>query len=150
MINDDDLTAAFVAKLQALDQLVLLLGSVDDVVGYFDSGADRNNMDAAIYEMKPGTVMVMWEETVLTEGEMEAWVHRVNFHVRAPRGQSSQSVIATIVNGIPVPGDGLRWRYCPVLSGVLPTEVKRIYPQKDSEGVDYYTIACETRETGDL
>jgi hypothetical protein len=145
------LTNAFVDTLRLIPQLVADLdqGSPDSIVPYIDVNPQRNSWTAAIYQMKPGTVMVIWQETLLTEGEMSAWMHRVQFCVRAQRGASAMTLLNDIVNGVPDPGNTLRWRFCPVMDGVLPTNVTEIARLTDEEGIDYFVITTETRETGD-
>jgi hypothetical protein len=47
------------------------------------------------------------------------------------------------------PGDGQCWRNCPIMTGVLPTNVLSINRVTDEEGIDYSVILTETAETGD-
>jgi hypothetical protein len=139
-----------VSTLRSIPELVTMLGGDPAAVdGYIDRNPDRNSVAAAIYQMKPGSVLVGWLETFLTQGEMEGWLHRVVIFVRAARGESSLDLIAAIVNGVPDPGDGQRWRYCPIMAGVLPTNVVEIARPTDEEGIDYFSITTETKETGD-
>ena len=150
MVNFIALTEAIVVKLQAVPELVAMLGGdPGSISGYIDRNPDRNAISAAIYQMKPGTVLVAWQESMLTEGEMEGWLHRVVMFVRAARGGSALDVGTAIINGVPVPGDGMRWRYCPVMEGVLPTSITEISRPIDEEGIDYFSIMTETKETGD-
>jgi hypothetical protein len=41
------------------------------------------------------------------------------------------------------------WRNCPLMPGLLPTEVVEIARRTDREGVDYQVIVTQTAETGD-
>ena len=150
MVSYIDLTNAIVSTLALIPELVAALGGDPaNIVGYIDRNPDFNSTALAIYKQKPGSVMVIWQETLLTQGEMEAWVHQFVIFVRAARGNSPLDLIDLIINGIPVPGDGLRWRYCPVMPGVLPTNVTDITRPADTEGIDYHSIVCEIKETGD-
>jgi hypothetical protein len=152
MVDLVELVNAFVAKLQAIPELVALLeDNAANIRGYLDEGAINNNQTAAVYQMKPGTVLVMWQETLIAEGTtMSPWSHHVTFMVRAPRGVSNLSVLTAIVNGVPVPGDGQVWRRCEVMAGLMPTNIIDITREPDSEGVDYYSVMTETPETGDF
>ena len=150
MVKFIDLTNAIVSTLAAVPELVAALGGdPGNVIGYVDENPDRNSVSLAIYRQKPGTVMVIWQETLLTEGDMEGWLHQFVIFVRAARGGSPLDLIDKIINGVPVPGDGQRWRYCPVMPGVLPTNITDITRPSDTEGIDYHSIVCEIKETGD-
>ena len=150
MVNYIDLTNAFVATLQAIPQLVAdLANGADSIIGYIDMQPTHNTVAATIYSQPPGTVLVVWEETVLSEGDMSMWLHRVRFYLRAQRDQSVYTIIDDLIDGVPVPGDGQRWHYCPVMAGLDPTEVRRIARETDPEQIDIIVIETETRETGD-
>jgi hypothetical protein len=150
LVNLITLTNAIVDKLVLIPDLVAALGGdTTNIVAYIDRNPDFNSVSLALYKQKPGTVMVIWQETLLTQGEMEAWMHQFVIFVRAVRGASPLDLINLIINGVPVPGDGLRWLYCPVMPGVLPTNVTDITRPSDTEGIDYHSIVCEIKETGD-
>lgn len=150
MVNFIDLTNAIVSTLAAVPELVAALNNDPaNVVAYIDRNPDFNSTALAIYRQKPGSILVIWQETMLTQGEMEGWVHQFVIFVRAARGESPLTLIDLIINGVPVPGDGLRWLYCPVMPGVLPTQVTDITRPADTEGIDYHSIVCEIKETGD-
>lgn len=150
MVNFIVLTNAIVTTLASVPELVAALGGDSaNIIGYIDTNPDHNSVSLAIYKQKPGSVMVIWQETLLTQGDMEGWLHQFVIFVRAARGASPLDLIDLIINGIPVPGDGLRWRYCPVMLGVLPTNITDITRPSDTEGIDYHSIVCEIKETGD-
>lgn len=150
MVNLITLTNAIVDKLVLIPELIVALGGdTANIIGYIDRNPDFNSVSLALYKQKPGTVMVIWQETLLTQGEMEAWMHQFVIFVRAVRGASPLDLINLIINGVPVPGDGLRWLYCPVMPGVLPTNITDITRPSDTEGIDYHSIVCEIKETGD-
>ena len=140
-----------VATQQGIPDLVAALseGSPDSILGYVDENPKRNSVSNAIYRQRPGTVLVVWQETQLNEGQMEPWIHRIELYARAAPGASAMTLIDLIVNGVPDPGDGLRWRYCPIMAGLLPTQVKTIARLIDEEGIDYFVLQTETPETGD-
>lgn len=150
MISLIELTDAMVLTLRSIPEVVALLGGDPAAIdGYIDQNPDRNALGSAIYQMRPGSVLVAWQDTLLGQGEMEAWLHHLVIFVRAARGQSSLTLIEAIVNGVPVPGDGLRWHYCPIMPGVLPTNITELARPTDEEGIDYFSIMTETKETGD-
>jgi hypothetical protein len=150
LVNLITLTNAIVDKLVLIPELVAALGGdTANIIGYIDRNPDFNSVSLSLYKQKPGSVIVLWQETLLTQGEMEAWLHQFVIFVRAARGESPLDLINLIINGVPVPGDGLRWLYCPVMPGVLPTNVTDITRPSDTEGIDYHSIVCEIKETGD-
>jgi hypothetical protein len=99
--------------------------------------------------MQPGQLLVLWVETAMIFETTSKWSHRVEIVLRSMREASDLDLIDLILNGVPVPGDGMIWRMCPVMAGVLPTDVSAISRRTDSEGVDYAVIQTETAETGD-
>jgi hypothetical protein len=149
MISLTDLVNAMAATLGDIPPLLAALSPVDPIQPYIDMNPTSNSVDKAIYQMQPGQLLVVWIETRIDRAEMSKWVHTVEICVRAGRDQSDLDIIGLIMAGVPVPGDGLMWRLCPIMPGVLPTEVAAIGRRTDTEGVDYGVIATETAETGD-
>jgi len=145
------LTLAFVSKLQACPDLVAALGGDPQrIFGYIDNNPDNNSISSAAYEQEPGSVLVGWWQTTFDPEAMNAWVHLYQFYVRAPRrGMSALELLTLLTNGVPDPGDGLRWRICPVMDGVLPTNIVNIERLVDSEGIDYFAVTASTTEIGD-
>jgi len=150
MINLTALTDAFTDTLQRIPQLVGDLANADpaSIIGYAPTGAIENQASETIYGQLPGTVLVMWKETRY-EGGINPWTHTFCFYVRSMRGQPGYTLIDDIMNGVPNPGDGQRWRRCAVMPGVDPTDVTEITSPIDEEGIDYFTIMTETKEIGD-
>jgi hypothetical protein len=149
MIKLSDLVNAMAQTLTNIPALVADLSSVDPVLAYIDFNPTSNSVEKAIYQMQPGQLLVVWVETALVVETMSKWSHRVEICLRAMRDHSDYDLIDQILNGVPVPGDGLIWRLCPIMPGVLPTDVLGIARRTDSEGVDYAVIQTETAETGD-
>jgi hypothetical protein len=149
MIDYIDLTNAMAAKLGSIPDLVAMLAPEDPIQPYIDMNPVKNSVATAIYQMQPGQLLVVWTDTVMERGTMSKWLHVVEICVRALPGQSDLTLIRTILNGVPYPGDGLIWRMCPIMPGLLPTDVLRIERRTDTEGVDYGVILTETAETGD-
>lgn len=149
MIKLADLVNAMAQTLANIPELVADLAAVKPVQAYIDFNPTSNSVEKAIYQMQPGQLLVIWTDTVLTMEAMSKWSHHVEICLRAMRDHSDYDLIDQILNGIPVPGDGLIWRMCPIMPGVLPTDVTGISRRTDSEGVDYAVIETETAETGD-
>ena len=137
------------AALASVPELMVALAPVDPIMPYVDRNPIRNSVDQATYQMQPGQLLVVWMGTRLTKGEMSKWTHIVEILCRALPDQSDMDLEDIIVAGVPVPGDGMVWRNCPLLAGVYPTEVVDIERRTDTEGVDYGAIITETAETGD-
>ena len=150
MVKRSDLTNAIANTLATIPELVAALnGDPANIVAYLDRNPDNNSVSAAVYKQKPGSILVIWQESLLTQGDIEGWQHQFVIFIRAARGESALDLGDLIINGVPVPGDGLRWRYCPVMPGVLPTDIPTITRPSDTEGIDYHSIVCEIKETGD-
>ena len=150
MVSLEELTSAMALTLGAIPPLAALL--VDQgVVPYIDLNPTRNSMSKAIYEMPAGSLLLVWNGTTLDTfaSSMEGWMHIIQIFIKAKRGGSAYDIIDALVNGIPVPGDGLIWRYCPLIDGVLPTNVREIVRLIDEEGIDYIVVTTATQETGD-
>ena len=150
MVDLIQFTNATVDAFRRIPDLVTALGGDPNAIsGYIDRNPDANSWSLAVYQMPPGSLLVIWQETLFSEGEMEAWMHRYQYFIRARRGDSALTLINLLVDGIPVPGDGQRWRYCPLMDGLLPTQITEIARLTDSEGIDYYAVTTATNETGD-
>jgi hypothetical protein len=137
------------STLSGIPEIVAILAPVDPVVAYIDLNPTANSVDKAIYQMQPGQVLVIYRGSDLTEGEMSKWSHAVEICLRSLPGASDLDLIDAIMAGVPNPGDGMVWRNCPILPGLLPTTVTRISRTTDTEGVDYMLIETTTAETGD-
>jgi len=152
MVDLVDLTNAFVDTLQRIPELVADLADASpaSVVAYLDENPRRLTTSGAIYQQKPGTVLVVWREMLFNESdEMSMYQHMVEFYARAKVGGSVLKLATEIVNGTPVPGDGQRWKLCGVMPGVLPSDILDVVRETDSEGIDYIKIITRTNEIGD-
>jgi hypothetical protein len=149
MIKLSDLVTAMAQTLANIPELVANLAATDPVKAYIDFNPTSNSVEKAIYQMQPGQLLVFWVETALITEAMSKWSHRVEICLRSMRDHSDYDLIDLIMSGVPVPGDGLIWRLCPIMPGVLPTDVLGITRRTDAEGVDYAVIQTETAETGD-
>jgi hypothetical protein len=143
------MVTALADKLGNIQNVVAMLAPLDPIVAYIDNNPVANSIEKALYQMQPGQVLVMWTETRMTIGEMARWSHLMEICIRALPDQSDLEIVDAIMAGIPVPGDGMIWRNCPIMAGLLPTDVTAIERRTDSEGVDYAVIMTETAETGD-
>lgn len=152
MVSLTDLTNAMVETFQAIPEVVALLDQgAASVLAHIDENPTKNSISKAIYQMPAGSLLVVWNGTVieLAVTNMLAWAHVLQVYVRAKRGASALPLINALIDGIPIPGDGQRWRYCPILDGCLPTDVRDIARLIDEEGIDYYVTTTVTQETGD-
>lgn len=151
MVSEVDLTNAMVETLKRIPPLMALLDPANGVQAYIDRNPDRNSANKEVYQQPNGSLLVIWQGTTLetTDDSMEAWIHLIQIFIRARLNASAMPIFHALVNGIPVPGDGLRWRYCPLMPGVLPTVVKEHARLIDEEGIDYFVATTVTQETGD-
>jgi hypothetical protein len=152
VIDLAQLTIALADTLQQIPELVAQLANQDPgmIVPFVDENPKKNSLTKAIYEMPPGSVLVAFQETQANANrEMEAWIHRYNMYARAAPGAKPMDIVKYLVDGVPVPGDGMRWRRCSIMDGVLPAEVAEITRVVDAEGVDYFAVMAEFKETGD-
>lgn len=147
MVDLIELVNAFVSTLQRIPEVVEDLGgSPASIIGYIDIASVRNSMNNAVYSQKSGTVLVLWREMVMTEGEMAWYEHHVELQLRARPGSSILTLIKDIVDGVPDPGDGMCWLRCQLLPGLDPTQVARAYFETDEEGIDHGVIETTTKE----
>jgi hypothetical protein len=149
MIGLASFVNAMAATLAAVPELAAILAAVDPVVPYIDRNPTANSVEKAIYQMQPGQLLIVYRGTDLTEGEMSKWTHGVDICLRSLPGSSDLDLLDAIMAAVPNPGDGMVWRNCPLLDGLLPTKVVRISRPTDTEGVDYMLIETATAETGD-
>jgi len=149
MVKLSDLVNAMAGTLSNIPELVAALAPVNPVQPYIDFNPTSNSVENAIYQMQPGQLLVVWTETLLILETMGKWSHRVEICLRALKGNSDLDLVDLILSGVPNPGDGQIWRVCPIMPGVLATDVTGITRRTDSEGVDYFVIETETAETGD-
>jgi hypothetical protein len=149
MIGLASLVNAMAATLSGIPEVVQILAPTDPVVAYLDLNPTANSVDKAVYQMQPGQVLIVYRGSDLTEGEMSKWSHTLEIVIRSLPGASDLDLIDAIMAGVPNPGDGMVWRNCPLLDGLLPTQVMRISRNTDTEGVDYILIETTTLETGD-
>ena len=152
MIDIIQLLNAMRDTFQRIPELVALLeGGPDGVMPYLDINPDRNKLGRAVYQSPAGSLLIAWMGTGMVEATttMEGWDHAIQIFVKAQRGASPLAILNALVDGVPVPGDGLRWRFCPLLPGTLPTTVRELSRIVDEENIDYYVVSTVTRETGD-
>lgn len=152
MVSLTSLIDAMTVTFQNIPELVALLDQgAASVIGYIDENPLKNSMSKAIYQMPAGSILIIWNGTSIeaTASSMLGWAHMLQIFVRAKRGGSALTVINALVDGVPIPGDTQRWRYCPILDGCLPTDIRDIARLIDEEGIDYYVVTTVTQETGD-
>ena len=122
------------------------------IITYIDVNPDKNSVVKARYQMPDGSLLLVYNGVTLATAagiSMLAWQHTVAIYLRAQKSYSDLDLLEALVDGVPVPGDGLRWRYCPVMTGVLPTQIPVANRMTDEEGIDYWMVNTTTQETGD-
>ena len=152
MISPTDVVNAMVTTLQSIPTLTaLLVDGTNSIVGYIDVNPLKNSVLKARYQMAAGSLLLVWNGVTLAEvgATIFAWKHAVMIYVKSQKNASDLDLIEAVIQGIPIPGDGLRWRYCPIMDGMLPTEVTAVNRIVDQEGIDYFVVVTSTQETGD-
>jgi hypothetical protein len=149
MVGKRNLVNAFAATLAAIPEVVALLAPTTPIDAYVDSNPSRNSVDKAIYQMQSGQVLIVWRGTRMLTETMSRWTHLVHLCIKPLPGGSYMDLIDAIVDGVPNPGNGQMWRLCPILDGLLPTEISEQTFEPNTEGVDYGLIVTDTPETGD-
>jgi hypothetical protein len=152
VINPTDVVNSMVTTLQSIPTLTaLLVDGTKSIVGYIDENPLKNSVLKARYQMAQGSLMLVWNGVTLAEvgSTIFAWKHAVMIYVKSQKTASDLDLIEAIIQGIPIPGGGLRWRYCPIMTGMLPTEVTAVNRITDQEGIDYFVVVTSTQETGD-
>lgn len=149
MVSFIDLVMAMADRVSEIPEVMALLAPAKPIRAYVDLASANNSLDLAIYQIQPGQLLVVWTETFLVLQTLSQWSHRVEICIRALKDHSDHELAQKIVNGVPQPGNRLPWRFCPLIDGVLPTNVTAILRRTDTEGVDYTVIQTETAETGD-
>lgn len=153
MIDIFEFTDALVEKLQSIPTLVAELEppTVESIIGYYDIQPSQNSVSSAIYGQRPGSVLVVYKEFALeaAEGGIVQNAHYAEIYVRASRGQSPWSLVRQLTNGVPEPGDGQRWHYCPFHPDLQRPEISSGGRETDQEAVDLWLIKLKTFEVGD-
>lgn len=149
MVGKRSLVNAIASTLALIPEVMLLLADTDPIDAYVDDNPTRNEIPRAIYQMQAGQLLIVWRETRLQRDQMGKWLHTVEICTKPLQDQSNMDLMDAVVNGVPNPGDGMYWRNCPVLPGLLPTEVTEMTFRQNTEGLDYGSIMTETLETGD-
>jgi hypothetical protein len=113
MVNPGDLVNSLVNKMRLNPDLVKLLGGKpENIYVYRHSYSRTMALDDAVYQMAPGTMMVVWEGTYpasFNRGEL--WRHQFGIYVKASEKINTDATYGTyniweaFINGVPV-GDG--------------------------------------------
>jgi hypothetical protein len=153
MVDLIELANAQVDTFRSIPELVEVLTDADParIYAYIDTNPDQNKIRDEIYQkLGGGEIMIAWVQTVLNETRgMSPWIHRFQYYFRADRDRSPFEIVDLLINGVPQPGNGLRWRFCGVMAGVDPVRILEVNRQVDAEHVDYFEVTAEFRETGD-
>lgn len=149
MIDLKTLTGATVDTFRAIPELVAILSDPERIEGYFYEGASQNKLQHTVDHTAPGSLLVAWVETVANESNNGWWLHRFHYILRGVTGGSPLDLLTALLNGVPNPGDGQRWRLCGFMDGLDPARILEISRQPDQEGIDYIQVTAEILETGD-
>lgn len=153
MIHIGQFVDGMIDVLRKIPQLIADLDPPveESVIGYYDEQPDQNSVASAIYDQPPGTVMVVYREFMLetAEGGITQNAHYADIYVRPARGQSPWDLVYDITNGVPEPGDGLRWHYCPWHPQLQATEISSGGRETDPENIDLWLVKTKTFEVGD-
>jgi hypothetical protein len=153
MVDYIQLVNTLTTTLRTIPELVQELPNADPnrIVAYIDRNPVMNTLTNTIYEMKSGIILVTWEATRINDQENDAgmWVHKLIVYCRSDTGKSALDMVKLVIDGIPNPGDGQRWRNCAIMAGVLPVKITEALRTPDREGIDFYPVEMEFKETGD-
>jgi len=153
MIDITELTNDHVTTFQSIPEVVAELTGQDPskIIGWIDHNADMNQFRRGQFEMEDGSVLVAYIETLNgeTPNQTGKWIHKFSYFVRAREGASAYTLINALVDGVPDPGDGQRWRTCGLMGGILPVSITQIERLEDDAEIDYYAIHAELSESGD-
>jgi hypothetical protein len=164
VLNPDDLTAAWVAKLQDIPALVTALGGDPTrISGYVDRFPDKTSLGNTILARNPGSILVVYMGTFRTRIERAlAWKHSFSFHVKGPESVNGGVSYALIwwlfVNGIPAtanPG-ALKLLRFPIHEECYPMDLElpqsqrnQILVSPDGATMDVFEIQASLVEIGD-
>ena len=149
MIDIKTLTQATVDTFRNIPAVLDILADRERIVPYLYEGPTQNKWQRAVYKMPAPSILVAWVETVKNETSDGWWLHRFQYILRGVPSGSPLDLLTALLNGVPVPGDGMRWRLCGFMDGLNPAQILEISRQPDEEGIDYIAVVAEILETGD-
>jgi hypothetical protein len=149
MIDLKQLTQATVDTFRNIPEVMAIVEDPERIVAYLYQGPTQNKWQRAVYKSSAPSILVAWAETVANEGKNGWWKHRFEYVLRGVTGGSPLDLLTALINGVPEPGDGQRWRLCGFLDGLNPATILQVVRQSDEEGIDYLNVVVEILETGD-
>jgi hypothetical protein len=149
MIDLRQLTDATVDTFRLIPEVIEILGDEQYIRAYVYQNPAQNELMTAVYQTPAGSILVAWIETVANDADDGWWLHRFHYILRGTTTGSSLDLLTALLNGVPVPGDGMRWRLCGLMPGLEPAKILEVSRQPDEEGIDYVQITAEIKETGD-
>ena len=149
MIDLKALTQATVDTFRAIPPVLDIVTDPAMIKAFVYEGAAQNKSQRAVYQSPPGSILVFWFETVANQNDDGWWLHRFQYVLRGVPNGSPLDLLTALINGVPVPGDGLCWRLCNFMPGLNPATILEIARQPDEEGIDYIAVTVEILETGD-
>lgn len=155
MLNPALILDSFVAKLQAIPELVAEMGGdAERISGYHDAFPLKASLAVSIHEMPSPGILVAWTGTAPT-GEGRRWKHGYSVFIRSGRAQADDAgkhgteyFFWLIVNGVPE-GCAHSLLYEQVHASCEPMDVPSVVRDKDAEAVDFLHLSTAFDEIGD-
>jgi hypothetical protein len=156
MLNPEVLTAAIVATLKTIPELVAAMGGDPDNISahqyYF---GEENSLAKTVYEMKSPSILVVWKGTRGGNfNGMTIWKHPFEIYIRTMNVAGSQSPAGPghvwwLMMNRPVNGGSLNIRQIQIMDGVDIMDMPSILPRQDEELTDYFCASVTIPEIGD-
>jgi hypothetical protein len=165
MVNPGDLVAALLAKLQLNADLVRVVGGKQDNLFVYKRNYPRMmSLDDAVYQMPPGSVMLVWEGTfpATLGNRMDVWKNQIGIYIKAKDKSNVDASFGfyeiwdALINGIPVGEgcDGQKMLRTTVHDDFWPMDTPSITPQlgrtpESQEAFEYFKITVSFTQKGD-
>lgn len=149
MIDLTELTLAMVDTFRRIPEVLDIVVDPKRITPYLYLGPTQNMWPVAVTQTPGPSILVGWQETVANDSPNGWWKHRFEYILRGVTSGSPLDLLTALLNGIPVPGDGQRWRLCEFLPGTDPAKIVQVVRQPDQESLDYIVVIVEILETGD-
>lgn len=165
MLNPDDLLAAWVEKFSGVFALRAALGGeTSRILSYSDAFPGETNLRRAIYQLSPGSLMVVWvgfgprrlERGLYLQHQFSMIVRAPEPSVVAPESSGSYgSIIYAMVNGIDE-STGLKMLHAPIHPQCEPMDLdlpsarrQTLLVSAEGETLDYFEVSASLMEIGD-
>jgi hypothetical protein len=149
MIDLNALTEATADTFRAIPEVLTILTDPEFVIAFTYTGAAQDKLETAIYQSPAPSILIAWVETLPNDKDTGWWLHHFQYILRGAADASPLDLLTALMNGVPQPGDGQRWRLCGFMAGLEPARIVGIAQRADQEGIDYIEVTAEILETGD-